>query len=231
VKQIIVPLLLRFFRYGVQTILNMCCCCFPASVRIWTETGSHLVPELRPSAALSTLRIGKSGEPDTIKPDTFYTYLHFDAEAKAEFLVIQCDNGQELTITGSHLLFKKSEDGSTVPVPAGSIQIGDSLVHVEEDKMSVTSPRVSQLGTVTLTGIYAPLTKSGTLIVNGFLVSCYADVESHAKAHASLAPLRLWYRSIMTKAVVPKETKCERGIHGYAKFLMKLRQRLPYNNF
>lgn len=51
-------------------------------------------------------------------------------------------------------------------------------------------------------GLYAPLTRSGELEVNGFSTSCYASFPSHTAAHAVMLPLHylpansggvLWY--------------------------------------
>jgi hypothetical protein len=212
----------------------MCCCfCFPstACASVWTRTGSHLIPHLRPSDELETIRLSGNGKSRglKLKPDSFYTYLHFDAEARAEFLTIKCEDEAQLTITGSHLLFRRLENGAVEAVPADKVRIGDSLVHVTRNR-GISEARVMEIGCVRLTGVYAPLTESGTLIVDGFLVSCYADVKSHRKAHAITAPLRLWYRQ-KRKALKQRPESRSRdnnGIHGYANFLIQIRKTFPW---
>ncbi len=39
--------------------------------------------------------------------------------------------------------------------------------------------------------VAAPLTRSGTILVHGVVLSCHAVVRSHAIANAALAPVRL----------------------------------------
>ena len=208
-----------------------CCCCFSSLAAIWTRTGSHLVPDLQPFDDLETVKLSKDGTPLEIIPDSFYTFLHFDSRKKTEFLVIKTENNAELIITESHLLFKKINNytGRIIckPVQAKVLELGDSLIYVTSDKL-ITEVKVVGIGTVILTGVYAPFTKSGTLIVDGFLVSCYADVESHSKAHAFLAPLRFWYSRRKPKFVVSKyetlvNSRNHEGIHQYPDLLRKLR--------
>ena len=45
-------------------------------------------------------------------------------------------------------------------------------------------------------GAYSPLTKEGTIIVDGVLSSCYAHSPDHDVAHFVLTPLR-WFPDII----------------------------------
>lgn len=42
-------------------------------------------------------------------------------------------------------------------------------------------------------GYAAPLTLSGTILVDNILVSNYAVIKSHSAAHIAMAPVRWWY--------------------------------------
>ena len=44
-------------------------------------------------------------------------------------------------------------------------------------------------------GVYAPLTKYGNIVVDGFLASCYADTDPDL-AHTVMKPLQ-WFPSLM----------------------------------
>ncbi|XP_065577708.1 sonic hedgehog protein-like isoform X2 [Artemia franciscana] len=81
------------------------------------------------------------------------------------------------------------------------------------------------------TGVYAPLTNTGTIIVNSVAASCYAVVDSHLIAHWAFFPLR-WYSNfneaysyILSYARLKDKnsrTKFPEGIHWYAKLLYDL---------
>ena len=47
----------------------------------------------------------------------------------------------------------------------------------------------------------APLTRSGTITVNGVVLSCHAVVRSHAVANAVLAPVRLGFMTDVRRYV------------------------------
>jgi hypothetical protein len=93
-----------------------------------------------------------------------YAFGHRETDAKAHFLQVETDKGSSLEITGSHLMFV---DGKSSAVRAESIKVGDSL-----DGAIVTN-----IGLVERTGMYAPFTTDGKLIVDGVKVSSYAPPE------------------------------------------------------
>ncbi|KAM3607683.1 uncharacterized protein V6R79_011749 [Siganus canaliculatus] len=66
------------------------------------------------------------------------------------------------------------------------------------------------------TGLFAPLTQHGSIVVNGVLASCYAAVDNHHLAHWVLAPLRFFY-SLMG----PSEPQTD-GLHWYPQGLQRL---------
>jgi hypothetical protein len=93
-----------------------------------------------------------------------YAFGHRETDTKAHFLQVETDKGSSLEITGNHLMFV---DGKSSAVRAESIKVGDSL----------GGNKVTKVGVVERTGLYAPFTTDGKLIVDGVKVSSYAPPE------------------------------------------------------
>ena len=66
-------------------------------------------------------------------------------------------------------------------------------------------------------GYIAPLTMSGTILVNSILASCYAVIDSHALAHSAMAPVRWWHLMDFNRLSAPKN-----GTHWYPQALMSI---------
>jgi hypothetical protein len=64
----------------------------------------------------------------------------------------------------------------------------------------------------------------GTLIVNGLLASCYANVLSHQLAHWMMAPLR-WNYLLHEALGVKQHLHQEIGIHPFAIWMINLAER------
>ena len=76
-------------------------------------------------------------------------------------------------------------------------------------------------------GFIAPLTESGTLIINGMHVSCYA-FPSHSLVHFVMKPIAFWYKMKNYFGYEEAKSKLEAKlisdtpIHPYARFLIFL---------
>ena len=95
--------------------------------------------------------------------ESIYAFAHDDDETVAEFLQLQTNTGI-LEVTGEHLIYLH---GKPNPRRADSIQVKDTL----QGKDGATV--VKEIRTVQKAGLHAPLTPSGTLIVNDIMASCY----------------------------------------------------------
>ena len=122
-------------------------------------------------------------------------FFHQARNQNTTYYRIKVDNGQVLTITGSHLVYvaesKMVEFENAEITYAGKVQIGMYLFVWSESGMQ--AHKVVDISGSTQRGIYAPLTKHGTIVVDNMAVSCYAWIESHTIAHASLLPVRLYH--------------------------------------
>lgn len=138
------------------------------------------------------------------------TFIDRNPNTSRAFIEVTTENGVTITTTSSHLLLLAAADGWR-EVFAGNVEIGDVLL--TRGQKSVMRPsRVIHTRMVSKRGVYAPLTKAGTIIVDDALASCYALVNSHSLAHAAMAPLR-WMASWSRSKDIP------RGVHWYANAL------------
>lgn len=97
-----------------------------------------------------------------------YSFGHYQPNVQTEFLEIHT-NSHKLEITADHMLYvHNAHTDKDQVVPAGQVQMGDSLVTPQGRQESVTSIR-----TIQRRGAYAPLTTTGDLVVDGVAVSNY----------------------------------------------------------
>lgn len=157
--------------------------CFSGENIVLTSTGIR--------KPLSELRVGEKilAHDATTKKLVFsevILFIDYDPTEKREFLKLNLRNGRTLTVTPNHLVTLK--DGRTVY--AGTLKTGDKLL-VSDDKNNLNEDTIVLVTSVFRTGVYAPLTKVGTVVMNDVVASCYATVDSQSLAHWSFLPLRL----------------------------------------
>ena len=168
-------------------------------------------------------------------------FLDRNPKEQRQFYTIHLDSGNSITLTPEHLLYSgqgglKSEFGT---VFARSVQEGDMLL-VHSSMGELVPQRVVQVEVDIHTGVYAPLTAAGNLVVDNVLASCYAVVDSASLAHFVFAPIR-WYestRQFFNGIVVPSYSDkssnnrlekrnsdtevAQNGIHWYADMLYSI---------
>ena len=79
-------------------------------------------------------------------------------------------------------------------VHARSIELNDELNILLKSNQSSFFSKVTRINLIIENGLTAPLTESGTIIVNGIHASCYAVCDSHSHAHIAMKPLVYWYK-------------------------------------
>lgn len=146
--------------------------------------------------------VGMDGRDQPIY-EPVYAFGHYGPSEAVDYLRIFTSKQQEpLEISAAHLLYLA---GVEHPVRADTIQKGDVLVQVAAEAPTTTLARVTKVEKTTdRMGAYMPLTKSGTIVVNGLQASCYVSIREQAPKvvaqygwsedgllHAWLAPYRL----------------------------------------
>ena len=103
----------------------------------------------------------------------------------------------------------------------------ENLMVFDKSKGSLTEEKIMSIRSETVEGYTAPLTTSGNFLANGVLVSCYAMVDSHQKAHMSMKPVRVWCKMAKSLSEDLKIKDQKAGVHWYAASLyglVRLRQ-------
>lgn len=109
-----------------------------------------------------------------------------------------------LRTSPGHLVFTA---GGSVDVPAALLRPGEDEL-LAADGSSTRVLAVRRKGAFANDGLHAPLTASGTIVVDGVLVSIYAWPSlqrklPHRLAHASLLPVRLYHTLQMPAILAP----------------------------
>ena len=122
-----------------------------------------------------------------IQSDSVITFIHRQPEVVEAFLKIVTTEEKILLITADHLLFVELM-GQATAIPARDVKIGDT-VYVRGSHGS-EKDLVQSISTVYEKGAYAPVTLSGTILVNDVHTSCYFDVLSHEWSHRAMSIAR-----------------------------------------
>lgn len=97
--------------------------------------------------------------------------------------------GRSISLTSSHLIMSLDRGY----VNAGSIKLNERLRVYSRDS-ELIEMRVDKIEWDVRTGFVAPLTSSGTLLVNDVDASCYAEVNDHYLADMAMTPVKWWFR-------------------------------------
>lgn len=120
------------------------------------------------------------------EPSDVYFFGHKTASTIARFRVLRFEKNGALYISNGHLLPVKGRG----EIAARHVMIGDELFSSKGEMVAVID-----IQSIEKEGMYAPVTLSGKLSVDGIQVSSYTEVVDAHIAHRILWPLRALYRS------------------------------------
>ncbi|XP_037344126.2 indian hedgehog B protein-like [Pungitius pungitius] len=209
--------------------------CFPGDAQVILSSGvTKLMRDLHPGD-----RVLASSTSDGLGPLIYSpvsSFLDYQPNVTKTFWSIGTSTGLNITLTAAHLIFVTDCAGGPSEPTTGEAaddallgKAGPRTVFASEVRpgqcvltsQGKAGSRAS-LSVVTFveehgsTGLYAPLTHHGSIVVNGVLASCYAAVDDHHLAHWVLTPLRFFY-SLMG----PSEPQTH-GLHWYPRLLQRL---------
>jgi len=128
-----------------------------------------------------------------------------------------------LIYAGNHTAAAHLHTTHLQPVFAGQLQTGsDVIVNTSGNVGCATVVRMRW--SRDYSGVYAPITERGTIVVDDVIVSCYAEFSSHVTAHACLSPLRYAYyvsRWLFEQSAADADAHLD-GVHWYATLLRRL---------
>jgi hypothetical protein len=156
--------------------------CFPKQAHVHV-----LVDNKVQQMSISELRVNDKVAVESINgvfefsPVVSFLHRINNLDAKFYRLHFKLPNGtdESLTITKRHLIFlPKCEKYA----PASQLEIGDYLEYIDFNKNTKINVKITKIQKDLLirkSGIYSPLTKKGTILVNNIHTSCYSIVKNH----------------------------------------------------
>ena len=151
---------------------------------------------------MSQLAVGdrvQSLDPSTGQLTYSEVLLFLDRSPTQErtFVTLTTESGAQLTVTAGHLVQVSStgdDKDSFRSSYAGAVEAGHYLLRHQTagGGGDFTADRVIGVSVSRRTGVYAPLTYAGNLVVDRVVASSYAVIDSQALAHAAFAPVRWW---------------------------------------
>lgn len=154
--------------------------CFPAQARLLLAGGNEARMDAVRLGDVAGARVceGNSGATDL---GAVFFFGHKAPRQTAHYLAIQvAPRNRTLRVSRGHFVYLAN---GTLRAASG-LQPGTELLTV--DGIGV----VTRVRTIRDVGIFAPITTSGTVVVDGVFLSCFTNALAHSAAMALLAPPR-----------------------------------------
>lgn len=203
--------------------------CFTGNSLLKLENGGHI--------SMSDLRVGhrvlSMRSDGVLEYSEVINFMDRDDFGYGLFYTLSTESGKEITLTAKHLLYVVNQNSSfhvnrMEAVFTDSVRTGQYLLLGDKDSLITTI--ITKITVATRRGIYAPLTKHGTIVVDGILASCYAYIDNIYVAHAVFAPMRVYhdisqyftmFTSLESHNAVERRnsTNVSKGMHWYSRYL------------
>ncbi|XP_077435658.1 indian hedgehog B protein-like [Vanacampus margaritifer] len=196
--------------------------CFPGDAEVTLEGGvTKQMRDLHPGDRVlaSSATDGRGG----LLFSPVLSFLDLQTNVTKIFTLIGTNTGLNITLTAAHLIFVadcegRLSKGDVRTSFASGVKPGQCILTSQGTE--TTRAVVTFVEERRSTGLYAPLTQHGSIVVNSVLASCYAAVDNHHLAHWVLAPLRF-----VRTLTGPAEQQTE-GVHWYPRLLQRVGEML-----
>jgi len=164
--------------------------CFPGEAIVQTQTrGAVNLASVQPGDHV----LVEDGGALSFAP--MLSFLHETREKGGEYIELVHEQGR-VRMTANHIVFVNGPNGRS-DKPAGKVQLGEQLVAVVEGATQTSTVLEINYKSAVM-GMYAPLTHTGTIVVDGVVASNYAlpDLSMklpHSLAHFVLLPVRIYH--------------------------------------
>lgn len=120
---------------------------------------------------LRQLKVGDYVQVGSDEYSQVYSFGHYDHDKEATFVQIRFEdnNDASLELSTQHLVFTSNHQLKTV----SEVIVGDSLLGDKQERVVQSVQRVIRRG------VYAPLTKSGNIVVSGVIASNFVKMLHH----------------------------------------------------
>ncbi|XP_044164536.1 uncharacterized protein LOC114969765 [Acropora millepora] len=191
--------------------------CYPASATFVDVAGRR--------RQMESLLLGEEVQVITNKGVTskpVITFIHRQPDLFQKFMQIKTLRYKKiLKITEDHLIFVE-KNGKEAAIPARDVKIGN-MVYVKVGGQEMLQKDAVQGVTIVFErGVYAPVTLSGTILVNDVYTSCYFDVLSHVWFHRAMGAARAVYHLSPKMAEWISSIGEEDGFPGWCRLAHKL---------
>ena len=161
--------------------------CFPGRSQVTLPNGRL--------KQLSQLRIGDLvmvNQKHAYEP--ILTFIHVNKQQLFSYLAMDIystlsNTSSTLFVSSNHLIFDYDSGEARF---AGKFRVGDRLQFIQNNR--ITLGEIKNIELRQEQGYYAPLTPSGTIVIDGIVASNYASVSNHALAHRAMGLYRWWIK-------------------------------------
>jgi len=189
--------------------------CFPADATVMTPQGAKRMADLKVG---DTLRV--VSHDGSIAWSQVCGWAHREPNSTATYLRLSTSQRQ-LIVSADHLVATIA--GSSISfVPASTVRAGNTLLECDNTPQGAAGAwgnRVMSVDAVNAHGVFAPLTLTGTIVVDGVAASCYAATKSHTLAHAAMKPVRSGYNHNPEKAAMDAEHSTAKHVTGSHRYV------------
>mmetsp|Transcript_21974 Transcript_21974/g.50705 ORF Transcript_21974/g.50705 Transcript_21974/m.50705 type:complete len:334 (-) Transcript_21974:163-1164(-) len=143
------------------------CSCFSGDMKVQVQDRGYV--------QMKHLRLGDKILAANGKYENVYSFGHISRDTESEFVQIKTASSL-LELSRDHMVYLVNK---AHPVPASQVNVGDVLkvLNDNENTPGEEEGLVREISTIKRKGFFAPLTSSGTIVVNDIVASTYTSVS------------------------------------------------------